>query len=313
MEHKDLNLLLTVAFPAVLVLGTVVGLLNNVFIIFVTCFHNGKRQEAKDGDAILVALGIASICQGSTMAFNILSNYICPEICKETYASYIVFFLTAYSDMSCAWLTASLFFFYFSKITTFRWHPLQWMKLKINTVVNWLVLASEIASVFSCFSIFISLIKPKSIIGGNIFTNTSSDTYDISAKNIYFICICAPVFIIIITTASSVASLNLHAKKMEKNVVTSTNGNIKMYQNIVRNMFYLLLFYILFYVSLLIILFGVFTTFSIGYWIMLLVMFSFTPVQSVVLIVVTPKLKEAWIHAFSLIKEKISVCLNVGL
>ncbi|XP_040211685.1 taste receptor type 2 member 8-like [Rana temporaria] len=309
----DPNLRLTVAFLAVLVLETVVGILDNIFIIFVICFHNGKRQEAKAGDAILVALGITSVCQGSALAFNILSNYIGPKIYKEMYVSYIVFFLTAYVIMSCAWLTASLFFFYFSKITTSSWRPLQWVKLKINTVVNWLVLASEIASVFSCFPIFISLIKPKSIIGGNIFTNVSSDTYDIAPKNIYLICTCAPLFIIIITTACSAASLNLHAKKMEKNAATSTNGNIKMYQNIVRKMFYLLLFYVMFYVSFFLFLFDVFTTLSIGYWIQLLVMFSLTPVQSVFLIVVTPKLKEAWIHVFSLIKEKITVCLNVGL
>ncbi|XP_077306004.1 taste receptor type 2 member 8-like [Lithobates pipiens] len=309
----DLNLLLTGAFLAVLALETVVGILDNIFIIFVICFHNGKRQEAKAGDAIVVALSITSICQGSMLAFNILSKYICPEIYQETYASYIVFFLTAYGNISCAWLTASLFFFYFSKITTCSWRPLQWMKLKINTVVNWLVLASKIASVVSCFPIFISLIKPKTNIGGNIFTNTSSDTYDTAPKNIYLICICGPIFIIIITTASSMASLNLHAKKMEKNVATSTNGNIKMYKNIVCNMFYLLLFYVMFYASMFLFLFDVFTTLSIGYWILLLVMFSFTPVQSLFLIVVTPKLKEAWIHVFSLIKEKISVCLNVGL
>lgn len=301
----DPNLLLTVTFLAVLVLETVVGISTNIFIIFVMFIHNRKRKGAKAGDAILVALGIASIFQGSSLAFDILANCIRPEIYKEMHASYIVFSLTAFSDMSFAWLTACLFFF--SKITTFSWRPLQWVKQNINTVVNWLILASEIVSVFSCFPIFKSLTKPKSIIGGNIFTNTSSDTYNIFPKNIYIICTCAPIFIIIITTASSVTSLNLHAEKMEENVATSTNGNIKMYQNIVRKMFYLLLFYVMFYVSFFLFIFDVFTTLSIGYWIQLSVMFSLTPVQSVFLIVVTPKLKEAWIHVFSLIKEKVSV------
>ncbi|XP_073491111.1 taste receptor type 2 member 143-like [Aquarana catesbeiana] len=308
----DPNLLLTVTFLAVLFLETVVGISTNIFIICVMFIHDRKRKVAKAGDAILVALGIASICQGSSIAFDILARYFCPEIYKEMYVSYFVSFLVAYSDMSCAWLTACLFFFYFSKITTFSWRPLRWVKQKINTVVNWLILASEIASVFSCFPIIISLIKPKSNIGGNIFTNTSSDTYDIAPENIYLICTYAPVFIIIITIASSVASLNLHAKKMEKNVATTTNKNIKMYQYIVHNMFYLLLFYVMYYVLMFLLLFDVFPANNIGYWILLIVMFSLTPVQSLFLIVVTPKLKKAWIHVFSLIKEKVFVCLNVG-
>ncbi|XP_018429671.1 PREDICTED: taste receptor type 2 member 143-like [Nanorana parkeri] len=105
-----------------------------------------------------------------------------------------------------------------------------------------------------------------------------------------------PFLIAISTTAASAVSLKLHNDRMKRNM---GHTNVRDYQSAVQNMACLIVLYALIYLVMVVFALEVFADRSWEYWMCTTIIFSFSMVQSILLINGNPKLSEAWRKMFT--------------
>ncbi|XP_077305964.1 taste receptor type 2 member 143-like [Lithobates pipiens] len=223
-----------------------------------------------------------------------------------TYASNALNYLTIISIISSSWLTAALCFFYFTKILQFQSRFLSWMKMKIDRMIPLLILFVEIFSLLESFmaGYIFSLGFPKNLTIAAADMTSEYQKIRLKFMNLILAVTFPPFLIAILTTAASAMSLKLHSHRMKANM-GHTNG--KDYQSAVQTMACLVVLYAL--LGLVMIIFGqeLFADQTWGYWICVMIIFSFPMVQSCLLINGNPKLKEPWRKMFT---SFIKCCTN---
>ncbi|XP_063789050.1 taste receptor type 2 member 9-like [Pseudophryne corroboree] len=268
---------------------------------------SGKRLDKSACDKIIVALAISSVCHVCILSFNILSGLIIPGIYMSLYVTYAVLLLTVYSANSCIWLTAGLCFYYFIRITTFSSNIFNWFKMKMNKVITWMIFMSQIMSTLSSSLSLIQLVEPIDSTRNHaaISSNMTSGAQGNKTINIAFLINCFPILIMMVTTSTTVVFLSLHRLRLRRSMGTLVSVNVAAYGGVVRTMISSLVFYGIMYASMLIYSFGILLSTNLENWIMLIMIFSFTPIQSISLISGTAKLKNAWEQMLSCVKGKI--------
>ncbi|KAG8433583.1 hypothetical protein GDO86_017771 [Hymenochirus boettgeri] len=228
----------------------IVGSFMNSYVVFVLLLDYFKRRKMSTIDKILVALSISNIYFACIMCVNLLTSTLWVQIYSNLHIKQIIFVLTMDAIVSSTWLTACLCVFYFMKIKTFSSGLLVWMKMKISTIIPWFLLFSEVISLGCSF-----LTMLPSVIGQRPLDNTSfvysvNKTSEASGANygfmtIAFFSVCVPLLTIIGTTVSTVFSLYLHSRRMEKNMGSS--NNVAAHRSVVWMMTHLLFLYIIIY------------------------------------------------------------------
>ncbi|KAM5152734.1 taste receptor type 2 member 39-like [Mantella aurantiaca] len=223
-----------------------------------------------------------------------------------------IFVAIAFLFTTSMWLTASLCFFYYVKIQTFTSDFLSRLKTKISSLVPWMIFMSV---ALSCFSSSLTIIQ---FVVDNTFSESvpvvhsinMSGPYRSSAgvfdENLYtsFICSFIPFLISVVTTASTTFSLHLHRLTMRKNKTpSSSQGRVNTYEDTIRIMIRLLIFYAMTYVVLFLFYFNTFAPYSVGFWVFLVIMCAYSPTQSILLSLATTKLKKAWMKILHLSNE----------
>lgn len=287
-------------FIAILSLETIYGLSTNAFIIFYHVHGLDKCVSNK----IILALSVSNILYACVSYINILILYFNPMAFLTTSITPTVYVFAMFIITSSSWLTACLCVFYFIKIQTFRSDFLSWMKTKVSSAIPWMILMSELLSVVTSSLNILEFIgndaDPKNISLAQLAMRKASSN-GVFPSNLYisFVSSCVPFLLSVVTTAVTVWSLNKHSRKMEKKHTKSSVGpNVKAYENTIRNMIGLLIFYGVFYVTLFLFYFNLFASYSTGFWVFLMVIFLYAPVQSTLLIFSNIKLKEAWMKIF---------------
>ncbi|XP_056392734.1 taste receptor type 2 member 8-like [Hyla sarda] len=295
---------LILMFIVILSLETIYGLSSNFFIIFFIFFFHAKGLDKSVSNKIILALSISNILYTCVSYINILLFYINPIVFLETSITPAVYVFAMFIITSSSWLTACLCVFYFLKINTFRSGFLSQLKMKVSSAIPWMILMSELVSVLTATLNILEFIQkddpPKNISLVQLaMMKVSSNGVFSSNLYISFVSSCLPFLISVGTTGVTVWSLNKHSKKMEKKHTQSSAGvNMKAYKNTIRNMIRLLIFYGIFYVTLFLFYFNLFSANSTGFWLFLLVTFLYAPVQSTILIFANAKLKKAWMKIF---------------
>ncbi|XP_040211662.1 taste receptor type 2 member 9-like [Rana temporaria] len=291
-----MDILGSVVCLGVIALEAIVGLCSNAFIIFSLTFSGFRRTNIAPCNYILIALNVSTMCYTISISLNLLVYLYGPSF-NFTYASSVLNYLTIISITSSSWLTADLCLFYFIKILNFQSRFLSWMKMKIDRMIPLLILIVEILSLLESFIasyIFNQDLPKNSTIA---VTEVTSEHYRMRLKfmSIVMTMTSPPFLIAILTTTASAVSLKLHSHRMEANT-GHTNG--KDYQGAVQTMACLVVFYAL--TGLVIILYGqeLFEDQTWGYWMCLMILTSFSMVQSGLLINGNPKLKEAFYKMF---------------
>ncbi|KAG8535792.1 hypothetical protein GDO81_027766, partial [Engystomops pustulosus] len=288
----------------ILSLETIYGITTNGFIIFFICFYWVKGQDKSDSNKMILALSISNVLYACVSYVNVLLFYFHPIIYLKTSISPAVFVFAMFIITSSSWLTACLCFFYFMKIQTFRSDVLSRLKTKITSAVPWMMLVSELVSaVTASLNVFEFLQNDGSHKNISVveLAMKKSKSNGIFSNNLYisFISSVLPFLISVVTTGATVWALNKHTKKMEKNHTKSSAAvNVKAYKNTIRNMIRLLIFYAIFYVTLFLFYFNLFTTYSTGFWVFLMEIFLYAPVQSTILILANTKLRKVWRRIF---------------
>ncbi|XP_053328042.1 taste receptor type 2 member 39-like [Spea bombifrons] len=288
----------SVACLTVLGFEAIVGIITNVFILSVILYGLYKRQNMSTSDTILVALCFSNASYAATTLATRLCDTFWLKIDAVQKKKNVLFGIALYSITCSSWLTACLCLFYFFKILNFRWAFLSWVKMKIDAVVPWLILVSEVVSVCSSASCMLPNEFRKASsndLPRNISTDETSEIGNIglTSLNFIFITICIPILTAVLTTFFTFRYLKLHSYRMRMNMGSRGGANLKAHQTAANTMIRLLVLYSMLYLSTFFYCFETFPQFSAGHWIILMILFSFTPVQSVLLILGNPKVKDA--------------------
>ncbi|KAM5151653.1 taste receptor type 2 member 39-like [Mantella aurantiaca] len=301
------NLVGTVCFYAIS-LESLVGLFTNVFIIIGISFRYLKHHDISGNDKIILALSISNVAY-ICVAFAYISIYqFWPSLFVTPYFVPAIFVSFMFIITSSSWLTASLCFYYYIKINNFSCNFLSRLKVKIGSLVPWMIFTSILLSLFSSsLNIFqFTANKEHSRNLSAVYSANTSWPSTTSGKifqeNLYiaYVSHLIPFLISVVTTASTIWSLNLHRLKMKRKKAPSSGSKdrVRTYKGIVQIMIYLLVFYAVFYLVLFLFYFNTFAVGGVFLWIFLLMICSFGPVQSILLTLATTKLKKAWMKIF---------------
>ncbi|XP_040211644.1 taste receptor type 2 member 40-like [Rana temporaria] len=280
----------------VLALEAIVGLCCNAFVILSLTFSGFKGTNRAPCNYILIALNVSTMFYTISLSVNLLINMFWPSF-NAIFITSVLNYLNFISITSGSWLTAVLCFFYYIKILQFQSRFLSWMKMKIDRMIPWFILIVEIVCLLESFTasyIFNQDLPKNSTIAA---TEVTSEYQKLRLK--FMIVVLAvtapPILIAIMATAASAVSLKLHSHRMEANT-GHTNG--KDYQSAVQTMACLVVFYALIGLAMILLGQDIFADKTLAYWICLVILFSFSMVQSGLLINGNPKLKEAWRKMF---------------
>lgn len=278
------------------------GVLMNAFIIFAVYRDFFKTKTVSSSYKILLCVAISNVCFGILMSLALLDYFCSLGIFQTINATYIYLYLLLFTMTSCGWVSASLGFFYFIKISDFKSGCFSWMKTNIGSIVPRMLLGAVMVSLFnSLLSNVFFIFSPA--LSGNTTDSSPSMVSILSQSSTTFvnaaiIATVLPFLVVLTTTSFTVVALKKHRKRM-KNVQTSGSEHARSYENVVLRMTHCLIFYVIFYVVMSIVYFVVIIRGESGFWFLLLLLNSFTPVQSTLLVLANPRLKAAWEEIFS--------------
>ncbi|MEE6510027.1 hypothetical protein FKM82_029046 [Ascaphus truei] len=266
------------------------GILSNAFIVCVNSLDwiNGKRLNSCD--LTMFALGLSNAGHSCFSGLFIFSNFRLVD-----YALDVVYFLFIFCGLSSSWLTACLCLFYCVKIIHFKSGPLACLKMKIDTVLPWLILVAEVISFPCSFPGVWAFNKlfPKNdttALTGNISSNAAEFKQD----TLYIVSglipsIVPPFLIVLGTTIGIMWSLCRHTRQMEQNMAVGSSS-LKVHRRAAFTMMGLLLLYFSFYVAEVLMILRILT--GVEIWGTFILVLAFSPVQSVLLILGNSKLKQ---------------------
>ncbi|XP_075421235.1 taste receptor type 2 member 9-like [Ascaphus truei] len=243
----------------------------------------------------MFALGLSNAGHSCICGLFTFSSFLYPQIFMVDYVYEAVYALSNFSGLSSSWLTACLCLFYFVKIIHFKSGPLAWLKMKIDTVLPWLILVAEVIS-FTCSlpGLWVPTIKcPKNYttdLTGHISSNATEiqqDTMDMVSSLIPSILL--PFLIVLGTTICIMWSLCRHTRQMEQNMAVGSSS-LNVHRRAAGTMMGLLLLYLSFYVVQFLLTIGILT--GAEYWGIIIILLAFSPVESVLLILGNSKLKQ---------------------
>ncbi|XP_056392718.1 taste receptor type 2 member 4-like [Hyla sarda] len=279
-----------------LILEVTAGVLFNIFIISIIFYDFYREKNMGSSNKILVSLCISNVIYNILVFAGLLDEFVDLRVPSTFCLSSVYIVLLFFSVSSCAWLTASLGTFYFIKISQVG--LLGWVKIHISSIVPWMLLVLEVVSfINSFFSSFLLISYPTS--SRNVTESPSSVLRVLARNKSEFIngvlaVTSIPLIVAVISTICTVWTLKRHWQKMKGSKATQDSERLMAYLRVVCRMSNLLMFYGVFYALVLVFFFSVVDRMKSGLWITLLLMSSFTPVQSVLLIFSNPRLQGAW-------------------
>uniref|UniRef100_A0A8C5QG84 Taste receptor type 2 n=1 Tax=Leptobrachium leishanense TaxID=445787 RepID=A0A8C5QG84_9ANUR len=298
----------SVVLLSILLMVTLIGFTLNSGIFFFMVTEWMKGPPLKPYDQINFTMALVNLSFLCTMCviipqqffpalFTIYDNsYLFFLSFQRRTNTFIVIFMTVFSIVSCALHTLCLCFFHFIKIVNFSTPFLSWVKTRITAVVSWLILVSEVVSVGSSMFITLEFVS-KHDVNVNVSTvvpsNGSQSREDtLSYISYTFVVIFLPLILGIVIICWTIAHLKRHGRRMKVTMGASGSASLKSHQTAANTMIRLLTLYAFIYIDMVIFCFDVFPIKSVGYWFSVLILISFTPAQSVLLITGNPKLKD---------------------
>lgn len=264
----------------------------------------------RTGNKIRVALSISNMLFSIVISAGIFSGFFRPWISKSSSTTYVLYSLLIYTIVSCSWLSAGLSFFYFIKIVNFKTRFFLWVKKRISLIVSWIILVSEAMSLGSFLIILLSTVpwdfsKVSSNSTVMITSNNTISENTLRTRLAYLIMsvTLVPLLTIIFTSICIVVVLTQHSQKMQTNMRPSGNVKLTIYQDATHRMLRLLFFFVMFYAFLLFFFMTEFSESSPVFWICVMILSSFTAVQSLLLVLGNKKLKGAWKELFHCITD----------
>ncbi|KAG8548256.1 hypothetical protein GDO81_025944 [Engystomops pustulosus] len=288
----------TEVFLVILILEGIVGLFSSLSMIACLSAKEFQKKNLMTYSKILIPQNVSTLCYTIGMSINFYISFLWPELNYMASVFYTVLYMNLYSITSSLWLSSVLCVFYFMKIIPSQPGVFTALKSRIDAVVRWLIILSEVLSLGGSF---LSLLIPNLQINpsnSSLPTSNGRDWTDMTFMETVLILNSLPFLIIMMTSIGSAWFLRLYNFQIQKNLATSGMSGVRGYRAAFQTMVRLLVFHISVLFSIIIFTLNVFGYPSWGYWVCVMFLFSFSPVLSVLHIIGNPKLKECFLQMF---------------
>ncbi|XP_018079839.2 taste receptor type 2 member 40 [Xenopus laevis] len=275
---------------------TLMGIVTNSIIIVVNVVDKIKGKSFSSSDLILVTLGMSNITFQIAMTANDFLTILWSDLYFSD-AVYVTFntllFLPIFSSF---WFTVCLCVYYCLQIVIFT-HPfLVRLKLGISRLVPFLLGASVFTSVVISIPALWSTYKDPQ--NANFSSNQSFEIEVPKLSVVYLfssnIIGCSlPLVLVGVSNCLIIKSLIRKSTMLEKNKSDVSSPRTDARERAARTVGCLLLLYMTFYISEILMFIDFFPPSSPGFCTCLMVIYVYSPTQSIILIFGSPKLKKA--------------------
>ncbi|XP_040211702.1 taste receptor type 2 member 40-like [Rana temporaria] len=286
----------TEACLIVMGLECIAGLCSSVIIILYLTLTSFRERRVTSCNCILISLSLSNVCYTITSSANLLVTFVWPEFLSVPYVFHIIYYMILCNLTSNSSLSAILSIFYFIKIQQFQTRFLSWIKMKIDTMVPWLILTVLFVSLLCAFlSILMFYLEPPN----NSTNATTGLGLEHQKRKLHLmkptaILNALPFMISLLSASGSAWFL-----KQQRSAGKFGNTKVKDYQSAVHTMICLVIFYALMYLFYALHVLQIFAFKSWGYWMCVIVGYSFAAIQSGLIIRGNTKIKEALRQLFS--------------
>ncbi|XP_073509655.1 taste receptor type 2 member 40-like [Phyllobates terribilis] len=286
---------------SLIVLGasTVMAVFTNSFIIAVSLIDNAKSKNLSSSDLIVVTLCVSNIFFQLFMLVNDYMSFLFFDIYYSDEV-YILFTVLLILPIYCSfWFTVCLSVNYYLQIVIAT-HPfLIRLKLAAAQLVPQLIIASVFISfVTSLPAAWTFYHDPASF---NITANESFEISVLSQNVIYMLpsnLISCSLPLILVGIANGLIIKSLIAHNSDRKVKGELSARAEGRLRAARTISCLLFLYMSFYISEILLFLEAFPQSSPGFCTCLMIIYIYSPAQSVVLIFGSPKLRQAYLSLF---------------
>ncbi|KAM8962215.1 taste receptor type 2 member 40-like [Pelodytes ibericus] len=282
---------------AILGATTVLGIVSNCIILSVNIGEKAKGKSLGTSDLILVTLGISNITFQIVMTSNDFLSFLWSDLyfSDEVYSTFNA--LLFFPIFSSFWFTVCLCVYYCLQIVIFT-HPFMMrLKLGISTLVPCFLVTSVLISVaISVPAAWSSYRDPNN---DTFSKNQSFEKYVPKLSITYLlpsnIIGCSlPLILVAISNGLILKSLVPPGKKTE-NTSDLKSPHTEARERAAYTVGSLLLLYMSFYISEIMLFSDLFPPSSPGFCACLIIIYIYSPAQSVILILGSPKLKKVFL------------------
>ncbi|KAG8546010.1 hypothetical protein GDO81_019915, partial [Engystomops pustulosus] len=262
-----------------------------------------RRGQPGPADTILFSLGLCNVLMQSLLICSIVMYFFCFQILisDDFYRLYSGVYIPL--CLSSSWMTSWLCIFYCIKITTFQFRFLVWLKSWFSDVLPGLIFMSIVVSFVLIYPITTVLSTGKCSANNTVERSVEFLPLVVPRRFLPIILVwcCIPCLLIFMSLTMTIASLVLHVLRI-KGSPSFSDSQITAHVSSMKTMASLLVLYIIFYLSQVILLLNMFPFTSGWFWLFLLLHYSFCTLQGIILTLGNPKLHNALLHFYNFIK-----------
>ncbi|NXI93954.1 T2R40 protein, partial [Psophia crepitans] len=249
-------------------------------------------------DMIMIFLSLSRFFLQSWMMLDLFLSLFC----KTSYYKENLFAISKtifmFLNYSSFWFGAWLSVFYCTKVASFTQSFFIWLKQRISSLMPWMLITS------SLFSFAISLPFAWDIYNVHdnftahlTVTNSSEGRVTMQASLFLLIILCnagiiLPLLVFVVSSILLIRSLWVHTRQMQNNATGFRDPSLEAHIGAIKSVFSFLVLYVIYFISLVLILSNFFLPFSIQEAICIAVMAACPAGHSMVLIWSNPKFRE---------------------
>ncbi|KAM5193788.1 taste receptor type 2 member 40-like [Mantella aurantiaca] len=252
-------------------------------------------------EVILSTLGLFNIFYQLILMANDLLIFLWSELYFIDKVHATLSFMLLFTVFSSFWFTACLCGFYYVNIVSFKSPLFMQLKHNMSEVVNWMLSLSTLIALIISIPIPWNISK---LTTYSVPTNTSVEEVTSPIRPQYLLIAsvfgcCIPLVLVGTADAIVLRSLFTNARLLHRNAggmsVQSVDASIAAARTITS----LLLLYLCFYLAVISLLLNIVLLGSTWFPLCVSVIYSYSPIQSVILILGSPKLKGASLKLFA--------------
>ncbi|KAM6293358.1 LOW QUALITY PROTEIN: taste receptor type 2 member 40-like [Porphyrio hochstetteri] len=283
-------------FLTIAIIESMSGLLVNGTILAVSSTSCIRNKILSSNDMIMIFLSLSVFLQSLMMLDLFLSLF-----CKSSYYKENVFviFKTVFMflNYSSLWFAAWLSVFYCTKVASFT-DFLHLAEAKNSSIMPWMLTTSSLFSfavslpfTWDIYHVHDNFTAPLTV------TNSSERRVTMKASLFLLILLCnpgisLPLIVLVVSSIVLIGSLWVHTRHMQKIATGFRDPSLEAHSSAIKSVFSFLIQYVIYFVSLVLILSNSFLPLSTGEAICIAIMAACPAGHSMVLIWSNPKFRE---------------------
>ncbi|MEE6511990.1 hypothetical protein FKM82_018895, partial [Ascaphus truei] len=245
---------LRMCFLVLLWIEFILGITLNSFIVATTCMEWMTFKRLGTSDKILACLGLSRFFhQWGIMLHNIFRIHL-PVLYAQMYFYAIFLVVTMFLKFSSLWFATVLCVYYCVKITNYNHSLFIYVKVRINKIVPWLLLASLLTSVASSLPLCWYIMNGNNSKNSLLKNSTVQDIIVVQNHTkkeiVNGLGISLPFTIFCVATFLLIKSLWLHTRQMRSSGMGIRSPSLDTHFRVVKSMVFFLLLYIIFFSSM---------------------------------------------------------------